>query len=285
MFDGFDNWNNQKTPLLKKFRKWFEPKKSTFKENMNIAIFHLKASAEKLRRNSGALNRKNQRLFKKCIDYKLNNEPERATLYANECAELRRLAQLVLSSELALEQAIVRLETINELSDVMGSVLPIIGIVENTKNRLVSVIPSVSERLGEVTQMIQSSIVEMGSTPHLSSPHSKLPFEANQILEQANSVAGERIRDKFPELPTELRDSHEQKLKIPVALTATGESMPLTSTRACTASSIKKSVYNYIKDRNGELSVLQCASYLGVIPTDVEQAILQLQDEGKILLE
>lgn len=280
MFDGFDNWTHEKkTPLFKKVKKWLAPKQSTFKENMNIAIYHLKASSDKLRRNSSALKRKNQRLFQKCIDYKLNDKLERATLYANECAELRRLAQLVLSSELALEQAIVRLETINELSDVMGSVLPIIGIVENTKDRLVSVIPSVSERLGEVTQMIQSSIVEMGSTPHLSSPQSNLPFEAKKILEQANSVAGERIRDKFPELPTELSATPSPTIKIPIALTATGESVSLSSP------SVKSSVYNYIKDRKGELSVLQCASHLGVIPTAVEQAILQLQDEGKILLE
>lgn len=280
MFNGFDNWTREKkSPLFNKVKKWFTPKKATFKENMNIAIYHLKASSDKLRRNSSALNRKNQRLFQKCIEYKLNNKPERATIYANECAELKRLAQLVLSSELALEQAIVRLETINELSDVMGSVLPIISIVENTKNRLVSVIPSVSERLGEVTQMIQSSIVEMGSTPHLSSSQSNLPFEAKKILEQANSVAGERIREKFPELPIELSTSHQSSIKIPVALTATGESVSLSSL------SIKSNVYNYIKDHNGELSVLQCASNLGVNPTAVEQAILQLQDEGKILLE
>lgn len=280
MFNGFDNWTHEKkAPLYNRVKKWFTPKKSTFKENMNIAIYHLKASSDKLRRNSSALNRKNQRFFQKCIDYKLNNNPERATIYANECAELKRLAQLVLSSELALEQAIVRLETINELSDVMGSVLPIISIVENTKDRLVSVIPSVSERLGEVTQMIQSSIFEIGSTPDLSSSQSTLPFEAKKILEQANSVAGERIREKFPELPTELSTSHQPPIKIPVALTATGESVSMSS------SSIKSNVYNYIKDRNGELSVLQCASYLGVIPSAVEQAILQLQDEGKILLE
>jgi division protein CdvB (Snf7/Vps24/ESCRT-III family) len=280
MFNGFDNWTREKkSPLFNKVKKWFTPKKATFKENMNIAIYHLKASSDKLRRNSSALNRKNQRLFQKCIEYKLNNKPERATIYANECAELKRLAQLVLSSELALEQAIVRLETINELSDVMGSVLPIISIVENTKNRLVSVIPSVSERLGEVTQMIQSSIVEMGSTPHLSSSQPNLPFEAKKILEQANSVAGERIREKFPELPIELSTSQQSSIKIPVALTATGESVSLSSL------SIKSNVYNYIKDHNGELSVLQCASNLGVNPTAVEQAILQLQDEGKILLE
>jgi hypothetical protein len=127
--------------------------------------------------------------------------------------------------------------------------------------------------------MIQNSIVEMGSTPHLSSPQSNLPFEARTILEQANSVAGERIREKFPELPTELSTPDRPLIKIPVALTATGETVSMSSP------SIKSSVYNYIKDRNGELSVLQCASYLGVLPTAVEQAILQLRDEGKILLE
>jgi Mn-dependent DtxR family transcriptional regulator len=48
---------------------------------------------------------------------------------------------------------------------------------------------------------------------------------------------------------------------------------------------LKKQVYSYIKDQEGKLSVVQCASYLGVFPTDVEKAILRLKNEGKIILE
>jgi Mn-dependent DtxR family transcriptional regulator len=37
-------------------------------------------------------------------------------------------------------------------------------------------------------------------------------------------------------------------------------------------------VYDYLKKRNGNLSIAECASELGVTPKDVEQTILQLRD-------
>lgn len=265
--------------MIRKLKRWFKPENKTFKDNINAAIFHLNASAKKLRRNAVALKRKDKTLFDRCIELRINNHSHRALLYANECAELRRLAQLVMSSELALEQAIVRLQTISELSDVMGTVLPILGIVENTKARLLGIIPSVSEQLGEVTGMLQSTIGDMGSVPIEPTTHtSRLSFEAEKILEEVDDAAEEKLRDRFPELPTELYHS-DPELRVPVALTATGESLLFDE------SSLISNVYNYIRERNGELSVLKCASNLGVHPTDVEQAILKLKDEGKIILE
>ncbi len=255
----------------------------SFKENISTAIYNLKATLGKIRQNSTGLKRRDSQFFNKCIDAQLNNSYDRAILYANECAEIRKLAKLLLSSELALEKAIIRLQTISELSDVVGTIIPILGIVQETKGRLKGVIPSVTGRLDEVSGMLNSSIMEMGSV-HASAPgytSTSLNPEVKTILEEANTVAEEEIREKFPELPQELHAIEvEDEARIPVALTATGVEIPLQD-RAL----LKRQVYSYIKDQDGKLSVVQCASYLGVFPTDIEKAILRLKNEGKIILE
>jgi len=228
------------------------------------------------------LKRRDSHFFNKCIDAQLNNSYNRAILYANECAEIRKLAKLLLSSELALEKAIIRLQTISELSDVVGTIVPILGVIQETKGRLKGVIPSVSGRLEEVSGMLNSSIKEMGSI-EVSVPGSTgLNPEVKTILEEANTVAEEEIREKFPELPQELHATEvvEDEARIPITLTATGVTLPQQN-RAL----LKRQVYNYIKNQDGKLSVVQCASHLGVFPTDVEKAILRLKNEGKIVLE
>lgn len=202
-------------------------------------------------------------------------------MYANECAEIRKLAKLIFSSELALEQAIVRLQTASELSDVIGAIVPIVGIVQETKGRLTGIVPSVSEKLDGITDMLRNSMGEMGSVYTSTTGSRDSDREAKKILEEANIAAEEKIREKFPELPEELHDVKEPEARIPVALTATaGGGQPKTD-----QASLKRQVYDYIKAHEGKLSVVQCASYLGVFPTDVEKAILKLKEEGKITLE
>jgi division protein CdvB (Snf7/Vps24/ESCRT-III family) len=228
------------------------------------------------------LKRRDSNFFNKCIDAQLNQRYDRAILYANECAEIRKLAKLLLSSELALEKAIIRLRTISELSDVVGTIVPILGIVQETKGRLKGVIPSVTGRLEEVSGMLNSSITAMGSIDASAPGSTGLNPEVKTILEEANMVADEEIREKFPELPQELHATEvvEDDTRIPVALTASGVEPPKQGRTL-----LNKQVYKYIKDQDGKLSVVQCASYLGVFPTDIEKAILRLKNEGKIILE
>jgi len=254
----------------------------SLKENISTATYNLKATLSKIRRNSTGLKQRDSNFFKKCIDAQLNNNYTRAILYANECAEIRKLAKLLLSSELALEKAIIRLQTISELSDIVGTIVPILGIVQETKGRLKGVIPSVTGRLEEVSEMLNSSIMEMGSVHASASGPTNVNPEVMTILEEANTVAEEEIREKFPELPQELHaiKVDDDEARIPIALTATGVEISLQD-RAL----LKRQIYRYIKDQDGKLSVVQCASYFGVFPKDVEKAILRLKNEGKIILD
>jgi division protein CdvB (Snf7/Vps24/ESCRT-III family) len=280
-----DHWTAKEDHFLKKLRRWVAPKKKVpFKENISAAIYTLKATLDKIRRNSTALQRRDTHFFHKCIDAQLHQSPDRAILYANECAEIRKLAKLLLSSELALEKAIIRLQTISELSDIVGTITPILGIVQETKGRLKGVIPSVTSRLEEVSGMLNSSMTAMGSIDPSVPGVTHVNPEVQTILNEANTVADEAIREKFPVLPQELQAAEaaeaEEATPLPVALTATGEAPPPPDPMV-----LNRQVYAYIKEQEGKLSVIQCASYLGVFPTDVEQAILRLKHEGKVILE
>jgi hypothetical protein len=188
------------------------------------------------------------------------------------------MAKLTFTSELALERAIVRLQTISKLSDVIGVIAPIIGIVKKTKVQVSRLIPSVANKLDMVTSMLNYSMEEMGSV-YASSGSRTSEKATNKILSEANTAAEEKIREKFPKLPKELHTSNASQKRIPIAITASGGELSIPETPT-----LKLNVYDYIKNKNGKLSVTQCASHLGVYPTDVEQAILQLKAEGKIAI-
>ena len=261
-------------------------KKPTIREKVTIAIYKLDATLNKLRHITDGLKRKDEKLFSKCIESQLAKNHPKAVIYANECAELRKMARLIISSELAIEQAIVRLQTIGEISDVMVTMAPIVGVVQETRGRLSGIIPSVTGKLDEVTHMLNSSLMEMGSAHTSENVEPGSNKEAIKILEEANAAAEEKFREKFPELPEDLNDEgleevqEFEEVRVPIALTATGDEPHVIS-----SASLKEQVYDYVKTCDGHLSIVQCASYLGVFPKDVEKAILKLKEEGKIALE
>ena len=213
--------------------------------------------------------------FEKCIEAEIAESHERAVIYANECAEVRKLARLVISSELALEQAALRLQTINKLGDVMVTMSPIVEIVEETRGRLAGIIPSVSSSLDEVNSMLKSSLLEMGTVGVREG--NKDSSEAMKVLREANLTAEEKIREKFPRLPEDLGIPEETaESRVPIALTASGGSLEDEGRNL-----LEQRIYEYVKARNGELDPVQCASFLGVPPKDVEEIMLKLK-EGRI---
>lgn len=241
-----------------------------------MAIYLLESTTNKLKFLSEGMKKRDQKFFLKCIEAEINNDHPRAIIYANECAEVRKLARLVISSELILEQAALRLQTLNKLGDVLATIVPIVEIVEETKGRLIGIVPSVSDKLNEVNSMLKSSLSGMGSTNILKDP-SNNSSEAMKILEEANITAEEKIREKFPQLPEELETSEELKFRIPVTLTATGGNSEIES-----KDPLKQQVYEYLKTYNGQISLTQCASSLGIPLKNVEEALSRLKEEGRI---
>jgi len=236
----------------------------------------LESTLSKLRVLAAKMKKRDKRFFTKAIEAIMIDDSKRAVIYANECAQVRKLARLVIGSELALEQAILRLQTVNEISDIMSAVTPILGIVQETKGRLVGIIPSIAGKLNDVNTVLKSSMSEIGLVSHAET-QIVTSVEAVQILKEVNLAAEEKVREKFPQLPQDLR-TPVAEAHVPIALTTNGSAVEMT------AQSLRTQVYEYIKSCDGRMSIVQCASQLDVGPKDVEEVILRLKDEGKIAL-
>jgi len=262
-------------PGLWSFSRRRKQKEGVLKDRVSLAIYILESTIEKLKNLTAALTKRDERHFEQCIEAVVSEDSSRALMYANECAEIRRLVSLVMSSQLALEKACLRLSTVGTISDVLSNISPMLELVNETGRRLKGIVPSVTGKLQEVDSVLKASLSDMGSTSSVD--HKLASQEVQKILEEANKAADEAVRSKFPEFPPELTAELE-KPQVPVAL-ADG-----VGDVAIDGRPVKELVYDYVKKRGGRLSIAECASDLGLTSKEVEQTILQLRYEGKVTL-
>jgi len=179
---------------------------------VNDIIIQLRVQSEKLRRAYQRLIARDRELFEACVSAEQELDRDRATIYANEIAQLRKMSRTVLRSQISLEKVILRLETIKDFGDVMNVLAPATKIVKQIQVDLSGIVPEVSHNLGVIDEMLESVIVEAGSFTGAMTTVTVADREARKILEEAAEIAAQRMSKQFPELP-ELGSGHEESSK------------------------------------------------------------------------
>jgi division protein CdvB (Snf7/Vps24/ESCRT-III family) len=250
---------------------------------MSQALFRLGSQKEKLEHMSSRLQQRDKEMFQRCIGAQLSKDTAHAALYANECAEIRKMAHLTLSSELALERVILRMQTVEEFGDIMAQMAPVIGVVRETRGRIAGVIPEVANELGEVNNMLSDMSIETGEVGQDQSfDMAASSTEARKVLEESSAIASQQMKERFPELPMpETRQpvpeaaTRVPEQRIPIAITTNGsEEVPL-----------EDRLLSYIKTHNGELSINNASAELLVPSEDIRRSLQRLKDDGKIVMD
>jgi len=255
------------------------------KERVDQALYRLATQKEKLEHMSSRLQQRDKEMFQRCIGAQLSKDSAHAALYANECAEIRKMAHITLSSELALERVVLRLQTIEEFGDIMAQIAPVIGVVRETRGRIAGVIPEVATELGEVNNMLSDMELETGEIPDQGSDVQTSSDEAKKVLEESSAIASQQMKERFPELPspesrqtTSIAKPQAPEPGIPIAVTSGGieeePELPL-----------EERVLDYIKSHNGELSVNSASEELAVPADDIRGSLQKLKDDGKIVMD
>jgi len=135
-------------------------------------------------------------------------------MYANECVEIRKLAKLIVSSQYALEQMMLRLQTVKKLSKILVTMSPVVSVLKETRSRLVGIVPSVANSLNEVNQILVKNLREMGTTTTQYMEPITCSNEAKKILEEANFAAEQSIREKFPNIPEDVAVTTKERTPI-----------------------------------------------------------------------
>lgn len=182
-------------------------RRESIEDTVPFVILKLENSLNRLDQISVSLKNEDNALFEKCIEARLRNDAVHALMYANECAEIRKIALLVVSSKYALEQMVLRLHTVTKLGSILVTVSPLIGVIKETRSRLVGIVPSVANNLNEANSILSKCLTNMGtSTVSDNTPNIVCSEEAMRVLEEANNAAEKTIREKFPKIPGALQE-------------------------------------------------------------------------------
>ncbi|MGQ9781301.1 MAG: Snf7 family protein [Nitrososphaeria archaeon] len=141
-------------------------------------------------------------IFNKVIGAIQKHDIQHANIYANELAEVRKMTKTVTSSKLALEQVVLRLNTVTELEDVAVALAPAMAILNNVRSGIISVLPEAEREINEISGILSSVLVDAGQMSGTTLNFEAANEDAEKILAEASAVAEQRMKEKFPELPT-----------------------------------------------------------------------------------
>jgi len=271
-------------------------------------IGELKFQHVKLEQVTVRLRERDRVLFVKCVSAVKGKNRERAIICANELAEVRKLLNMLMQTQLALERVVLRLETIRELSDIMVDLVPALRDLKSVTERLFRVMPEMAWEL----EKVNDSISETLAITSLSPPQPVTPFEVGtpageEILKEASTFLEEKLIEKLPEPPAPIRATEKvesrEEMREMVALTASCQEvhkperkpqeyysykdvkLQRVSLTIKQSSSLENALLNYVKKSNGEIDVFKCANELNVPFNDVVEALEKMGQEGKIKIQ
>lgn len=269
-------WSSEDRSLWRKIEDKLKVSNKPLRERIVKAVYNLQIQKDKLENTLNKLQRRDRQVFEKCIGAHLSNDIAHAVMYANECAEIRNMAKLIMSAQLSIERVILRLETVKEFGDIMTQLSPVIGIVSEVSKKLSGVVPEVSNELDKIHRILNQTILETGVYTQRADTPQVLNEEAQRIIEEASAIAEQKIKERFPELPKLDEFTAEGEISI-----ATSSPIPVKAVNLVRRR-VDEEVYNYIVKNQGKISISKCALELRLTPDEVKNAIKRLREKGVI---
>ena len=191
----------EKTSFAESLRGTISPAPA-LKPRLDHATKRLEIQLSSLDRASERFNEKDKMLFSKLVDAYTKHDTAHANIYANELAEVRKMARLTMNARLALDQVMLRLRTCTEFGDLVANLAPAIGVLRSVGSCIPGVIPEAESELGEIGNMLSGIMFDAGSGAGMTMNFNNVNEDTAKILAEAAAVAEQKITANFPELPS-----------------------------------------------------------------------------------
>ncbi len=89
--------------------------KQSLRESILYATYWLEVQQSKLENLVSKTRKQDRELFNKCLSAQMAKDFTKAEIYANECAKVRKIGDIILKNRIALEQLMLKLEAIREI--------------------------------------------------------------------------------------------------------------------------------------------------------------------------
>jgi division protein CdvB (Snf7/Vps24/ESCRT-III family) len=196
-------WDTKRedTPFSKRLQEAVKPP-GPLKPRLDFAVRRIELQVQKLDQATERFGQRDKTIFARIVDAYTRHDTARANVFANELAEIRKMEKLIINARLALEQIVLRLRTVSELGDVVSTLGPAVSVLRSVRNGLVRVFPEAESELGEIGDMLSGIVLEAGQSSGIGTiSFDSLNEGASQILNEAATVAEQRVKEKFPDLP------------------------------------------------------------------------------------
>ncbi|MCW4021125.1 MAG: hypothetical protein NWF14_07865, partial [Candidatus Bathyarchaeota archaeon] len=91
----------------------------SLRSKIQVAARRIEAQVQYLETALNKLAERDKHLFSMVVESYSKNQHQRASILANELAEVRRMANFMINGQLALERVVLRLRTITQMGNIM----------------------------------------------------------------------------------------------------------------------------------------------------------------------
>ena len=290
----------------------FQPPPQPIGEVIHETTKRLKLQQLRLEQATIRLRERDRTLFNACVAQIKMKRRERAGITANELLEVRKVLNMVAQCHLALERIVLRLETIQEVSQIMADLKPALRSLRALTETMVNVMPDVAAELQRVNESISETlaVTRMTSAEDIA-PLTHKTEAGEEILKEVSAALEKKVSDELPLPPMAMPSGkaeapRESMKKQMIALSATcseitqpaeerekGESQSYVTYKDVKLREVsyrveqqplEEVVMQYARER-GEIDLEQCADELSVPHEDLEQALENLGKKQKIVIQ
>jgi division protein CdvB (Snf7/Vps24/ESCRT-III family) len=119
-----------------------------------------------------------------------------------DLAETRRMCRFLMNARLALDQTLLRIQTVSNFDNIVTILGPCIGVICSVNAGLAGVLPEVGDELSSIGDLLSGLMLETG----FNSRGIILDFDAicqgaSKILTKAANITTEKVEEIFLHLP------------------------------------------------------------------------------------
>lgn len=264
-----------------------------FKKKIIVAARRIDGYKREVANLRFRLEGRRQSLFEHVVRAIEQRDDDRASVYAVELSEVKKVLRVVTVSELALTQMMVRLESIRDIGDVSVCMEEAFKILRGISPSVSGVVPALENATDEVKTMLSETLVGLGNL----SPSVSLDIRSEggeELLEKAKIYADEKAMSLKENIPPQILsangDTVVEKVKRVALLATDDDSMedsefkPTIFMKSETKSCVEESINSYVSRRNGNLNVLEASTALNIPTDEVEKTVFKMVSEGKLKL-
>ncbi len=233
-----------------------------------------------------------EELSSRTIKSIMRRERERAIIYANELAQIKKMVKKLYVAEMAMEQVKLRFETLEDISDLSNTFTEITGLLNVAKEYVKEEVPALAvgiESLINEAKMVVAQTQDIGTLEVTEGVY--YTPEATKVLNELEKMAEEKVSKELPKIPISMLNAFKGGGE-EVGLEVIIKSNPvykvrkpgrLKQLRRLSDRDLEEKVFEYILSHGGFIDIADAARSIGVSINDVKKALNSLREQNKIV--